>query len=70
MGRSLAIYGSVMVDARPARRAVSFTRQLSVVILRGAKRVMLREVAVRRIHKPHGCCDYTQHDAAGMFNAY
>ena len=31
---------------------------------------MLREVAVRRIHKPHGCCDYTQHDAAGMFNAY
>ena len=30
---------------------------------------MLREVAVRRIHKPHGCCDYAQHDVAGMFNA-
>jgi len=30
-----------------------FTRQLSVVILRGAKRS-------RRIHKPHGCCDVAQ----------
>jgi len=56
-----ALYASGQSTEHSFRPAL-FTRQSRVVILRGAKRS-------RRIHEPHGCCDYAQHDVAGMFNA-
>jgi len=46
----------------------SFPRKHTNVILRGAKRVILREVAGRRIHAtvdedtPHGFRDYARND--------